>query len=58
MYSMCIEYISICILCTSINCSSAIKLLCKILLNLSTAEFRIDYKGTNPEGKKSDTRLL
>ena len=51
-------YIYLYILYISKKCSSDIKLLHKTVINVSAAEFKMDYKGTTPEGGKLDSRLL
>ena len=34
------------------------KLLHKTVINVSAAEFKVDYKGTSPEAGNLDSRLL
>lgn len=34
------------------------KLLHKTVINVSAAEFKVDYKGTSPKGGKLDSRSL
>lgn len=46
------------ILCISIKCSSDMKLLHKTVINVSAAEFKVDYKGTSPKGGKLGNRSL
>ena len=46
------------ILYISIKCSSDMKLLHKTVINVSAAEFKVDYKGTSPEAGNLDSRLL
>lgn len=51
-------YIYFYILCISIKCSSDMKLLHKTVINVSAAEFKVDYKRTSPKGGKLDSRSL